>query len=71
MKITKKTSNSITVRRAFSSTIAAEHISGSKINVLSTADDVLIAPGDDFGFNETSSFFQDGGDYAIARQQDV
>ena len=71
MKITKKTSNSITVKRAFSSTVAAEHISGSKINVLSTADDILIAPGDDFGFNETSSFFQDSTDYSVARQTDT
>ena len=43
----------------------------SKISVLSTADDVLIAPGDDFGFNETSSFFMDGGDFAPARQEDI
>ena len=71
MKITKKTSNTITVKRAFSSTVAAEHISGSKINVLSTADDVLIAPGDDFGFNETSSFFMDGGDFSPTRQEDL
>ena len=71
MKITKKTSNTITVKRAFSSTVAAEHISGSKINVLSTADDVLIAPGDDFGFNETTSFFMDGGDFSPTRQSDI
>ena len=71
MKISKKTSNQITVKRAYSSTIAAEHITGTKISVLSTADDVLIAPGDDFGFNETSSFYQDGGDFAPARQTDI
>ena len=44
---------------------------GSKINVLSTADDVLIAPGDDFGFNETSSFFQDNADFSPTRQSDI
>ncbi len=71
MRINKKTSNQITVKRAYSSTIAAEHIIGSKINLLSTADDVLIAPGDDFGFNETTSFFMDGGDFAPARQEDI
>ena len=71
MRINKKTSNQITVKRAYSSTIAAEHIIGSKISLLSTADDVLIAPGDDFGLNETSSFFMDGGDFAPARQEDI
>ena len=71
MKVDKKTSTTLSVRRAFSSTIAAEHITGAKISVLSTADDVLIAPGDDFGFNETSSFFMDGGDFAPARQEDI
>ena len=71
MKVDKKTSTTLSVRRAFSSTIAAEHLTGSKISVLSTADDVLIAPGDDFGFNETSSFFQDGGSFSVARQTDV
>ena len=71
MKITKKTSNQITVQRGYSRTIKAEHISGTAINVLSTADDVLIAPGDDFGFNETSSFFMDGGDFSPTRQEDL
>ena len=71
MRVNKKTSNQITVTRGYSRTIKAEHITGSKINVLSTADDVLIAVGDDFGFNETSSFFQDGGDFAPARQEDI
>ena len=50
---------------------ASSNISGSKINVLSTADDILIAPGDDFGFNETTSFFQDSADYSVARQTDA
>ena len=71
MRINKKTSNQITVTRGYSRTIKAEHIKGSKINVLSTADDVLIAPGDDFGFNETSSFFQDNADFSPTRQTDI
>ena len=71
MRINKKTSNQLTVTRGYSRTLKSEHISGAKINVLSTADDVLIAVGDDFGFNETSSFFQDGGDFAPARQEDI
>ena len=31
-------------------------------DLLNAADDVLIESGDDFGFNETSSFFTDGGE---------
>ncbi len=71
MRVNKKTSNQITVTRGYSRTIKAEHINGSKINVLSTADDVLIAVGDDFGFNETSSFYSDMEDFSPTRQEDI
>ena len=71
MKVTKLTSTSITVKRAHSATIAAEHRKGSKLNVLSTADDALIAPGDDFGFNENLDFFESGADFSPTRKIDL
>ena len=71
MKVTKLTSTSITVKRAHSATIAAEHRKGAKLNVLSTADDALVAPGDDFGFSDEISFFQDGRNYSPTQQTDI
>jgi|TARA_B100001094_G_scaffold313906_1_gene352196 hypothetical protein len=71
MKIKSKTSNSMTVERAFSSTIATEHVKGAKLNVLSTADDALIIPGDDFGFSESTDFFETGADFSPTRKLDI
>jgi hypothetical protein len=52
----------VNVIRGYDNTAVAEHEHGTTVNVLNAADDVLIEPGDDFGFNETSSFFTDGGE---------
>lgn len=51
--------NQLVVKRGYEGTIAAEHVNGATVNVLTAADDALIEIGDDFGFNETTSFFQD------------
>ena len=40
-------------------------------NVIDTQDDLLIEPGDDFGFTETSTFFGDGKDFAPNRGVDI
>ena len=61
----------IVVKRGFDSSIATEHISGSTINLLTTADDAQVAPGDDFGFNEFESFFDDGFSFSPTKQTDV
>ena len=71
MKISSLTSNSITVKRAYSGTIAQTHNSGTQFNVLSIADDALIAPGDDFGFSESLDFFDNGADFSPTRQIDL
>jgi|TARA_Y100000004_G_C8928280_1_gene418675 hypothetical protein len=71
MKITSLTSNRLTVKRAYSSTIASVHQSGAQINLLTTADDSLIVAGDDFGFSETTSFFEDGNDFSPTRKIDI
>jgi len=64
-------STTMIVRRGFDSTIAAEHISETKINLLTTADDALIDPDDDFGFNEFEEFFDDGLSYSPTKQTDI
>ena len=53
------TGNNLKVRRGQDGTIAVDHVQGSGVNILNTADDALIEIGDDFGFNETTSFYQD------------
>ena len=40
-------------------------------DVIDTADDLLIEPGDDFGFTETSTFFGDGKEFAPNRGIDI
>jgi len=72
MKI-KEVVDSITiiVKRGFDSSIATEHISGTTINLLTTADDAQVAPGDDFGFNEFNDFFDDGLRFSPTKQTDV
>ena len=52
-------------------TIASEHLNGAKLNVLSTADDALIIPGDDFGFNESLDFFESGANFSPTRKVDI
>lgn len=71
MKITKKTSNQITVKRAYDSTIAGEHAVGTKVNVLDSADNALIIPGDSFGFDESTDFFESGADFSPTRKLDL
>lgn len=59
MFIESITGNNIKVQRGKDGTIAVDHVKGSGVNILNAADDALIEVGDDFGFNETTSFFQD------------
>ena len=61
----------IIVKRGFDSSIPAQHTSASTINLLTTADDAAIIPGDDFGFNEFESFFDDGKSYSPTKQSDI
>ena len=64
-------STTIIVKRGFDSSIPALHTSSSTINLLTTADDAAIVPGDDFGFNEFESFFDDGKSYSPTKQSDI
>ena len=59
MKISEVDGNVIVVDRAQDGSIAQTHEIGDVINVVNSLDDNLIEFGDDFGFNETTSFFSD------------
>ena len=72
--------DSLVVYRGVDGTTATDHVAGSVIDILSgsrdatlplTGDDALIASGDDFGFNEMSSFYEDFKEYSPSQQKDL
>ena len=80
MQIRSISGNELTVYRGVDGTTALDHANGSVIDILSgsrdatlplTGDDALIASGDDFGFNEMSSFYEDFKEYSPSQQKDV
>ena len=71
MEIVSITGNNIKVKRGIEGTGAQEHYTGDAVNAITAADDALIAFGDDFGFNETTSFFEDFKTYSPVTGEDV
>ena len=61
----------IAVKRGWDSTVAASHLENTYINVLSAADDALVEPDDDFGFNGVITDSFDGLTYSPTQQTDV
>ena len=59
MKVTGMTGNTVHVQRGRNGTVAATAVGGANVFKLDAADDVLVTSEDDFGFNETTSFYQD------------
>ena len=53
MYITGITGNKLTVKRASYNTTAIEHVRGSDVKGITSADNALIEAGDDFGFSGT------------------
>jgi len=65
-------SNTRTAKRVQRYTVAAKAKKDyNEDDVIDTADDLLIEPGDDFGFTETSTFFGDSKDFAPNRGVDI
>ena len=71
MKIKEIDGNNLVVLRGQEGTSAQEHVNGSTVDLITSADDALIEMGDDFGFNETTSFFQDFKQYSPSQNKDV
>jgi len=72
MKIKSKPDNgSLTVTRGWDKTTAAAHLENTSIDILSNADDILVEPDDDFGFNGTITDYTDSGTYSPTRQTDI
>ena len=62
--------NTITVFRGYQSA-ATTHIENTAINVLTAADDLLVEPDDDFGFNGVIEQFDDGRSFSPTQQKDI
>lgn len=80
MQIRSISGTDITVYRGVDGTTVSDHVAGSVINLITgsrdaslplTGDDALIVSGDDFGFNELSSFYQDYKEYSPSQGTDV
>ena len=71
MKIKEIDGNTLKVLRGQEGTSADVHAQGSTVDKIDAADDALIEVGDDFGFNETTSFFQDFKEYSPSQNKDV
>ena len=71
MKIRSISGQNVTVFRAHDNTIAAKHEHNARIGVLSSTDNASIEFGDDFGFDEMSSFFSDGKEFSPSQGIDI
>ena len=63
-------SNTIIVNRGYQS-VAATHIENTSIDVLTSADDALVEPDDDFGFNGIIEDFTDSRTFSPTQQKDI
>ena len=70
MEIVSVDGNTIKVKRGREGTTAEKHTIGDAVNAITVADDALIPFTDDFGFNETTSFFQDFKTYSPISNED-
>jgi len=50
-RVVSKSGNKLAVERAYDATTAAQHVGGSNVNLITTADAPLIEIGDNFGFD--------------------
>ena len=62
--------NTIVVNRGYQS-VAATHIENTSIDVLTAADDLLVEPDDDFGFNGIIEDFTDSRTFSPTQQKDI
>ena len=63
MYIKQIESNDLYVVRGYDETPIQSHEHAASVDVLNALDDALIEPEDDFGFNETTTFYDIGGEF--------
>jgi len=72
MLVKEKPDNlTLVVSRGYDGTAKTTHLENTSIDVLTAADDLLVDMDDNFGFNETTTFYTDGRTYSPTQQADV
>lgn len=71
MYVESVNANNLVVIRGYENSISTAHVAGTSINLITANDDVLIDPEDNFGFNETTTFFQDFKEYSASQNEDM
>jgi len=71
MYVKSKDGNKLVVIRGYEDTEVQGHVAGTTVNLVTAADDALIDYGDDFGFNEDTTFFQDFKEYSPSQNTDL
>jgi len=72
MLVKEKPDNlTLVVARGYDGTDKVTHLENTSIDVLTAADDLLVDMDDNFGFNETTTFYTDGRTYSPTQQEDV
>ena len=71
MYVKSKDGNKLVVIRGYEDTEIQGHVAGTAVNLVTAADDALIDYGDDFGFNEDTTFFQDFKEYSPSQNTDL
>jgi len=66
----KPNATQLYVERGYENTSITEHLVNASIDKLTAADDLLVEPDDDFGFNESFTFLSDSKDYSPTRKID-
>ena len=61
----------LVVNRGYDGSTTAVHTEGTSIDVLTQADNLLVEPGDDFGFDGIIEDFQDAKTYSPTLQKDI
>ena len=71
MYVESKDNNNLVVIRGYEETQIEGHVSGTSVNLITESDDDLISFGDDFGFNDEVSFYQDFREYSPSQNLDL
>ena len=71
MYVESKDGNKLVVIRGYENSSIEGHVIGTNVDLVNLEDDDLIEYGDDFGFNEETTFFQDFKEYSPSQNTDL
>jgi len=71
MYVKSKSGNTLTVNRGVYDSPIQPHYENAVVNLVNNADAALIELGDDFGFSESTTLFNDGRSYSASQGSDV